>query len=122
LLDAGCGSGVVAVAAARLGFGPVHAVDSDEVAVRVAAETARRNDADIGVARADVVSDELPLVDVVVANIELGVVESLLVRCPARTAVTSGYFASDTPSMRRWEQLERLELEGWAADVWARRH
>ena len=31
LLDAGCGSGVVAIAAARLGFGPVVAVDVDEI-------------------------------------------------------------------------------------------
>ena len=40
LLDAGCGSGVVSVAAARLGFAPVTAVDVDEVAVEVARDTA----------------------------------------------------------------------------------
>ena len=43
LLDAGCGSGVVSVAAARLGFAPVTAVDLDGVAVDVARETARAN-------------------------------------------------------------------------------
>jgi ribosomal protein L11 methylase PrmA len=54
LLDAGCGSGVVAVAAARLGFAPVRAVDLDEVAVEVAGETARRNGVAVDVSQADV--------------------------------------------------------------------
>jgi ribosomal protein L11 methyltransferase len=122
LLDAGCGSGVVAVAAAVLGFDPVHGVDSDDVAVEVALETARANGVDVGFAQADVLADELPEVDVVVANIELAVVEPLLLRRPAPVAVTSGYFASDSPSVDGWRPVERLELEGWAADVLAARH
>ena len=36
VLDVGCGSGVLAIAAARLGFGPVAAVDVDEIAVDAA--------------------------------------------------------------------------------------
>jgi hypothetical protein len=36
--------------------------------------------------------------------------------------VTSGYLASDTPSVAGWEVVERHELEGWAADVLAARH
>jgi ribosomal protein L11 methyltransferase len=117
LLDAGCGSGVVAVAAARLGFEPVRAVDLDEVAVDVAAETARVNDADVEVSLADVLADELPPVDVVVANIDLTVVERLLGRVPATVAVTSGYLASERPEIVGWTHHDRLELEGWAADV-----
>src|SRR5262249_9687416 len=53
LLDAGCGSGVVAVAAARLGFAPVLAVDVDDVAVEVASATARDNGVEIGVSHVD---------------------------------------------------------------------
>jgi ribosomal protein L11 methyltransferase len=119
VLDAGCGSGVVAVAAARLGFDPVHGVDSDAVAVEVALQTARANRVDVRVARADVLADELPRVDVVVANIELEVVERLLRRGPAPVAVTSGYLVSDSPSVDGWKVVERLEFEGWAADVLA---
>ncbi len=117
VLDAGCGSGVIAVAAARLGFGPVLAVDSDEVAVEVALETARLNGAEIEAWAADALTDELPTVDLVVANIELRVVEQLLLRRPAGVAITSGYLADDTPSAPGWARAGRLELDGWAADV-----
>ena len=70
----------MAVAAARLGFAPVRAVDYDDVAVEVTAETARANGVELEVARADVLRDEIPDADVVVANIELTVVEALLDR------------------------------------------
>jgi len=41
--DLGTGTAILAVAAARLGAGPVLAVDADPVAVRVARDTLRRN-------------------------------------------------------------------------------
>ena len=122
LLDAGCGSGVVAVAAARLGFAPVRAVDLDEVAVEVAAATARLNGVPIDVSRVDVLRDPLPASDVAVANIELAVVELFLERLGAREVVTSGYLDSERPSTLGWDHVDRLELEGWAADVLAKRH
>jgi ribosomal protein L11 methyltransferase len=120
LLDAGCGSGVVAVAAVRLGFAPVTAVDADPVAVEVAERTAHANGVVLDACRADVLVDELPSAHVVVANIELGVVEALLARIDARTTVTSGYLASERPEAPGWRAVERIELEGWAADVLAR--
>ena len=120
LLDAGCGSGVVAVAAARLGFAPVVAVDLDEVAVEVAALTVRANRVEIDVRRIDVLHDELPRADVLVANIELGVVEQLLRRAPSTVAVTSGYLAGEAPQAAGWVGSDRLELEGWAADVFVK--
>jgi ribosomal protein L11 methyltransferase len=120
LLDAGCGSGVVAVAAVRLGFAPVTAVDVDPVAVEVATRTAHANGVVLDAWRADVLVDELPSADVVVANIELGVVDALLARIDARTTVTSGYLASERPEAPGWRAVERIELEGWAADVLAR--
>lgn len=117
VLDAGCGSGVVAVAAARMGFAPVHAVDLDEVAVAAVAETARLNGVVVDVARADVLSDELPAADVLVANIELAVVERLLTRVTAPVAVTSGYLVGDVLRATGWRRRARLEIDGWAADV-----
>lgn len=44
VLDMGCGTGILAIAAAKLGAGvPVHAVDIDPVCVRSAYSNARRN-------------------------------------------------------------------------------
>lgn len=117
VLDAGCGSGVVAVAAARLGFAPVCAVDVDETAVAIARETARANGVPVDVAQADVLGDVLPPADLVVANIELGVVERLLARRPAARAITSGYLAHERPRAPGWRPSDRLELDGWAADA-----
>jgi ribosomal protein L11 methyltransferase len=122
LLDAGCGSGVLAVAAAKLGFSPVIAVDSDPVAVDVARGTADANGVEIDVRLADLLADPLPDSDVLVANIELGAVEKLLRRAAASTAVTSGYLAADSLRAAGWTTIERLELEGWAADAFERAH
>jgi ribosomal protein L11 methyltransferase len=47
LLDVGCGSGVLSLAAARLGFGPIVAVDNDPVAVDVTRANARANDVEL---------------------------------------------------------------------------
>ena len=110
----------VSVAAARFGFAPVIAVDLDGVAVEVAATTARANGVEIDVRRADVLRDELPRTDVLVANIELGVVEQLLGRAGSTVAVTSGYLAAEAPQAAGWVGVDRLELEGWAADVFVK--
>ena len=117
LLDAGCGSGVVSVAAVRLGFAPVVAVDVDEAAVEIARETACANDVEMSALRADVLVDELPRADVLVANIELAIVERLLDRVASPVAVTSGYLQSETPTGCGWTRTDRMELGGWAADV-----
>ena len=42
-LDIGTGSGILAIAAAKLGYQPVHAFDFDPESVRVAKENARKN-------------------------------------------------------------------------------
>jgi ribosomal protein L11 methyltransferase len=117
LLDAGCGSGVVAIAAAQLGFGPVVAVDADPVAVEVTSENAVRNGVALETRQLDVLADELPRAELVVANIELRVVESLLGRCKAAHAITSGYLAGEAPAAPGWIPLEAVEVEGWAAHL-----
>jgi ribosomal protein L11 methyltransferase len=115
VLDAGCGSGVLAVAAVRLGFGPVIAVDLDPVAVACTRENAARNGVVLDARLADVRSDELPASDIVVANIELAAVATLLPRLSARRAITSGYLAGEVPTARGWRVRDSLELDGWAA-------
>ena len=73
LLDLGTGSGVLALAALRLGFGPVWACDNDPEALAAARANARRNELDPELFLADCTDPgvELPDADVVVANLLL---------------------------------------------------
>lgn len=50
VMDYGCGSGILAIAAARLGAGHIKAVDIDDKAVEAARDNAGRNRVDIDVA------------------------------------------------------------------------
>jgi ribosomal protein L11 methyltransferase len=111
LLDVGCGSGVLSVAAAKLGFAPVVAVDLDEVAL----ETTRANAAANGVAVE--VGSELRPSKLAVMNIALDVVERMLPELPVERAITSGYLERDEPRAAGWRPLERRVRDGWAADV-----
>lgn len=53
MLDVGCGSGLLAIAAVKLGYDPVAGFDFDPEAVRVARENARRNGARVPFRRRD---------------------------------------------------------------------
>jgi ribosomal protein L11 methyltransferase len=68
-LDLGCGSGVLAIAAARLGWAPVTAVDFDPLAVEAAADNARSNDVAIEVRRHDLRVDPVVCAPTVAANL-----------------------------------------------------
>jgi ribosomal protein L11 methyltransferase len=72
LWDVGTGSGVLAIAAARLGYSPVDALDNDPEAVRAARANARRNHARIRVASQDLSrlsKTETGTYDVICANL-----------------------------------------------------
>jgi len=117
LLDVGCGSGVLGIAAARLGYGPIVAIDEDPVAVEVARENAVANGVAIDARVVDALRDPLPSADVAVANVLLAPVEAILVRLDVAVALTSGYLATDVPAHPGWERLTNAELDGWAADL-----
>jgi ribosomal protein L11 methyltransferase len=117
LADLGCGSGVLAIAAAKLGFAPVLAFDVDDVAVAVARDNARANGVEVTMEPADVLRDRLPETDGAVANIALGPVEELAPVVDTRWLVTSGYLASERPAADGWNHVERREGESWAADL-----
>jgi ribosomal protein L11 methyltransferase len=121
VLDVGCGSGVLSIAAAKLGFEPVHAFDFDPQAV----EATLRNAADNGVAieaeRADLREAELPDVDLALANIAADAVLALAPRLRARRAITSGYLVSDEVELEGYRRERRVQDGGWAADLHVRR-
>jgi ribosomal protein L11 methyltransferase len=120
LLDVGCGSGVLSIAAAKLGYAPVIAFDHDEVTVDTARRNAVENGVDIEVRQLEALEDELPPADVGVANISASIVERLGPRIRADVLVTSGYLATDSPQVTGFTHRERRERDGWGADLWAR--
>jgi ribosomal protein L11 methyltransferase len=69
-MDLGCGSGVLAIAAARLGWAPVAGVDHERESVAAARENAAVNGVDVRVRRADVLRDgPVPTAPTVAANL-----------------------------------------------------
>jgi len=117
LLDVGCGSGVLSIAAVKLGFAPVIALDVDPDAVAVTRENARANRVQIDARVCDVLAEELPSTELVVANVALDVVEALLARVPVGRVVASGYLERDEPRVAGWRTLDRRTDGGWAADL-----
>lgn len=130
--DAGCGSGILALSAARLGFAPVTAFDNDPVAIEVSRENARRNGlsgavefsvADLrdGLAR--------PPADLVLANIQADVLiafaaELVSAVAPGGELVLSGILVRELQAVKSrfagaapaWKTASR-EMGEWA-DLW----
>ena len=71
--------------------------------------------------RVDALTGVLPATDLALANIALDAVEALGGRLDVARLVTSGYLAADVPVLRGFRRLARRELDGWAADLHARR-
>ena len=120
LLDVGCGSGVLAIAGAKLGFAPIYAADHDPVAVEAAIANAAANGVDIQPQVADAHAGELLDAATTVANLTLDDVRKLAPRVRSPRLVTSGYLATDSLNLEGRARVRRATLDGWAADVWER--
>jgi ribosomal protein L11 methyltransferase len=83
VLDWGCGSGILAIAAAKLGAGAIDGVDIDQQALEVAAANARLN----GVTLRTAQPEQLPpgAYDLVLANILAGPIIDFAPQLAART-------------------------------------
>ncbi len=68
VLDVGCGSGILSIAAAKLGFDNVRGIDNDEDAVRIAGENAEANGVEAAFQTQDLAVCDLQAT-VVVANV-----------------------------------------------------
>jgi ribosomal protein L11 methyltransferase len=120
LLDVGCGSGVLSVAAAKLGFSPVVAVDRDPAAVEATGRNADVNGVAVEASLADALGVALPRADVGLANIDLASVEALGPVVDVAVLVTSGYFHGREPRVAGFVKRERRVDGGWAADLFVR--
>jgi ribosomal protein L11 methyltransferase len=120
LLDVGCGSGVLSIAAARLGFGPIVGVDVETPAVEATLANAAVNGVEAKARVVDALADPLPAAELVVANIALAVVTAVGGRLIAPRLVTAGYLVADRPEPAGYVHRRRRELDGWAADLFER--
>ena len=78
-IDVGCGSGILGLAAAKLGAGDVLAIDLDELAVKVAKENTEKNHLTdrVRVVHGDLLKQREEQADVIVANIIADVICAL---------------------------------------------
>jgi ribosomal protein L11 methyltransferase len=119
LLDIGCGSGVLSIAAALLGFSSVVGVDVEEAAVEATLENARVNG--VEVAAHHVAADaDLPVAEIAVANISLDGIRAVAPRLDVSRLITSGYLADAEPVLDGFEHVERRSAGGWVADLYRR--
>ena len=130
-LDLGCGSGVLAIAAARLGWAPVAAVDFDPLAVEAASANARVNAVSVDVRRHDLRTDPVLTAPFVAANL----LRPLLLRWAARLVgvsefpervIASGLLVGEADEIAGafaaagLREADRRESGDWAALLLAR--
>ena len=120
LLDIGTGSGVLAIAACKLGYDPVTAIDVDEAAVEATKRNAATNGVVLDARLLDAGGGALPDAETAVANIDLRTISQLEPSDGCRVLVTSGYYESDRPSVAGFAHVERVVKEQWAADTFRR--
>jgi ribosomal protein L11 methyltransferase len=120
VLDVGCGSGILAVAAAKLGFAPVVALDHDPAAIDAARRNAEANGVALELRLADALSSELPAAAVTLANLTGELVRKLAPRVTSDVVVASGYLEFDQPEFDGFVRATRRHAEGWAADLFRR--
>ena len=128
-MDLGCGSGVLAIAAAKLGWGPVAGVDHELESVRATAENAEANGVAVAVERFDLIrGGPVPAAPLVLANL----LRPLLL-CVARagfaggaapeTLIASGLLAHEADEIAAafarhgLAETERRQSAEWAAVV-----
>ena len=114
MLDIGTGSGILAIAALKLGAKEAEGVDIDPMCVRTAGENAQRN----GVAeRLTVLVGDLSdkasgVYDIITANIVAAAILSLAPAVPALMAPGAKFIASGIIDERRDEVLDGLKAAG----------
>jgi ribosomal protein L11 methyltransferase len=121
--DLGCGAGVLAIVAARLGFAPVAAVDFMPGSVRVTAANAQQNGVAVSVAHADLLTDPAPPARTYAANMPLAVHEVVArdLAPEVATVIVSGIVAEEVgPALAAYAQaglhpVRRRDGAGWAS-------
>jgi ribosomal protein L11 methyltransferase len=124
--DLGCGTGVLAIAAARRGWQPVLAVDHEPLGVEATEANALRNRVSLGVVHADLLELEPPPAHTIAANVPPAVHAHIAATLPeeVRELILSGV-AEDAlgevaAAYRGLRVARSLEQRGWAAALLVR--
>jgi ribosomal protein L11 methyltransferase len=123
LCDLGTGSGVLAIAAAKLGFGPVVACDHERAALEAAGANARVNGVDLELRRVNLRTEPAPSAATVLANLTAPVLHEVAahVEQPPSRLICSGLLASEADEVAHefgahgLAERERLVSGEWAA-------
>ncbi len=124
--DIGTGSGVLAIALAKLGVPRIFAVDNDEDALRIAAENAVINDVDTAIRLATTIEPVPADCDLIVANLFADLLLELAPAFDERmrrdgTIVLSGILSPDAGrvvdsfAQRGWSVDRRRDEDPWVA-------
>src|SRR3954452_19568091 len=121
--DLGCGSGVLAIAAAKLGFEPITAVDAERQAIEATRANANANGVSLDrIERGDLRNSPAPKADAVAANL----MRPLLLRVaelwegePPATLIVSGLLDHEADEVAAafapLAERKRLSSLGWSA-------
>lgn len=125
VLDVGCGSGILSIAAAKLGFKSVTGIDNDEDAVRISAENSQFNGVDATFKTQDLAVCDLKA-EIVVANVLAPVLirfaESIaktVIRTEGNALILSGILVSQYADVRdAYTALGFIELKNTVNGEW----
>jgi ribosomal protein L11 methyltransferase len=124
LADLGCGSGVLAIAAASLGWSPVVAVDHEAAAIEATLANAAANGVRLDVRRVDLRREAPPVAPTIVANLAGPLLHELAPRLPdplPRALVVSGVLVAEADSVaeafaaRGFAERDRRAEGDWVA-------
>jgi ribosomal protein L11 methyltransferase len=127
-VDLGCGSGVLAVTASKLGWDPVIALDNDPASLEATGLNARANGARLEIRRLDVRDGPIPGGHTIVANLLAPLLIAAAPRIPpvAEQVIVSGVLLSEADrvataveSATDLREAARRTLAGWVAIVFA---
>jgi ribosomal protein L11 methyltransferase len=118
VLDVGCGSGILSVAAALLGAGEVLAVDNDAAAVQAALDNVRANGCEgrVRVVRGDLLEGLSFKADVVAANLTADLIAELADGLRSRMKDGGVFIASGILTERREAVEAALRDKGFAVE------
>ncbi len=120
VLDVGCGSGILAIAALLLGAGSAVGVDIDALAVKTAKENGRRNgfaEPALTFLKGNLADDVTGQYDVVVTNIVADVIIQFLRDVGKFMKPDSVFIASGIIDLREGDVLGALQAHGFAVET-----